>query len=315
MPAFSASAPGKIILFGEHAAVYGRPAIAAPVTQVRAKVTVTPDLRAPSGQILIDARDIGLFQSLNELPPGHPLALAVIATAEACHAAQMPAMRIQIDSTIPIASGLGSGAAVSAAIARAVSAFLGQPLIDQQVSDIAYLVDQKHHGTPSGIDNTVVTYAQPIFFVKGQPFERLQVARPITFVIGSTGIFSPTSAVVGDVRTRWQADPEAYERIFEEIGSIAMQARRAIEQGRVEALGSLLNHNQDALQRLEVSSPELDRLIAAAMQAGACGAKLCGGGRGGNMIALAAQTSAADVSAALRAAGAVHTITTTIEAA
>ena len=184
MPAVASSAPGKIILFGEHAVVYSRPAIAVPVTQVRAKASVSADPTGAPGQVRVIARDINLDSLLDHLPADDPLALAVFGTAGTLGIERLPALRLQITSTIPIASGLGSGAAVSCAIARALSGFLGHPLSDEQVSAIAYRVDQKHHGTPSGIDNTVIAYTQPVFFVRGQPFERLQVAHPFTVVIG-----------------------------------------------------------------------------------------------------------------------------------
>jgi len=311
MPAVSASAPGKIILFGEHAVVYGRPAIAVPVTQVRAKVTVTANPKGSAGQVRIVARDIGLEEDLDRLPVDHPLVLAVTGVMEQLSVDRLPALVMQIASTIPIASGLGSGAAVSAAIARGLSAFLGRPLSDDQVSAIAYRVDQKYHGTPSGIDNTVIAYAQPVFFMRGTPFQRLNTARPFTVVIGNTGIASPTSQTVGDVRRKWQKDPHTYEQWFDQIGELALQARSAIETGAVETLGPLMNRNHELLQALDVSSPELDRLTGAATAAGASGAKLCGGGRGGNMICLAAPQTAPEIAQALVRAGAVSTIITT----
>ena len=312
MPAIAATAPGKIILFGEHAVVYGRPAIAVPVTQVRAKVMINADPAAPSGQVSLIAEDIDLRCKLSDLPADHPLEIAIRGVMEQLGVARLPALRLQIQSTIPIASGLGSGAAVSVAAARALSAFLGHPLADDQVSHIAYTVDQKYHGTPSGIDNTVIAYAQPVFFVRGQPFQRLCTRQPFTVVIGNTGVSSPTSEVVGDVRRRWQADSGRYEQLFDAIGQIALQARAAIEVGPVGALGPLMTRNQALLQELDVSSPALDRLVEAALSAGALGAKLCGGGRGGNMIAPVEQQHAQTVADALRAAGAVNTIITTI---
>lgn len=312
MPAVAAYAAGKIILFGEHAVVYGRPAVAVPVSQVRARASVTANPAGAPGAVRITASDIGLDAQMSSLPPDHPLALAVDGVMRQMGIEKLPALRLQVSSTIPIAAGLGSGAAVSVAIARALSAFLGHPLADEAVSHIAYQVDQKHHGTPSGIDNTVIAYEQPVFFVRGQPFTRLRVAQPFTVVIGNTGISSPTAQVVGDVRQHWQANPAPYERLFDEIAAIARQARRLIEEGPVMELGPLMTRNHALLRELDVSCPELDRLVAAALEAGAGGAKLCGGGRGGNMIALASPESAPAVAAALQEAGAVNTIITVV---
>ena len=121
MPAFTASAPGKVILFGEHAVVYGQPAIAVPVTQVHAKATVIPNIRGISGDIRILAPDIELDSSLMRLPPGNPIGEAVKSVAASLGVARIPACTLKIKSTIPVASGLGSGAAVSVAVIRAMA--------------------------------------------------------------------------------------------------------------------------------------------------------------------------------------------------
>ena len=304
MPVFSASAPGKMILFGEHAVVYGQPAIAVPIDQVRADVRITTDPQGIPGEMRILAPDIDLACNLEDLPPTHPLAAAVngVLASQQKNIADLPACTLKITSTIPVASGLGSGAAVSVAIIRAMGELLGRPLTNKQVSDLAYEVEKIHHGTPSGIDNTVVTYAQPVYFQRGEPIETFTIAEPFTIVIADTGITSPTKEAVGDVRAAWQADPEGYEHLFATAGDIARRARQAIENGTPEQLGPLMNANHSLLQKMGVSSPELDRLVEAGRQAGALGAKLSGGGRGGNMIALVSPQTAKNVTRSLRQA-------------
>jgi mevalonate kinase len=310
---FTSSAPGKIILFGEHAVVYGRPALAVPVTQVSATAKVTATPTAAPGTVLIQAPDIGLSAPLADLPARHPLKAAITRTAAALNIVQFPACTIRIESTIPVAAGLGSGAAVTVAIARALSAALGSPLDDTQVCALAYEVEKIHHGTPSGIDNTVITYACPVYFIKGKPIQQLTVARPFTIVIGDTGIASPTAKAVGDVRQAWKAEKDHYEAVFDSIGALADSARQAIEHGAVELLGPLMDANHGLLRKLGVSCPELDALVLAARKAGAWGAKLSGGGRGGNMIALVNKAQAPKVAAALQSAGAVRTLVTEIK--
>ena len=311
----SASAPGKIVLFGEHAVVYGRPALAVPVTQVQATAIVRP--RSGSG-ILIDAPGIGLHSELSQLPSDHPLAAAIIKTLppsflQNTRKERGEGLTIHIESTIPVASGLGSGAAVSVAVIRALSSFNGFPLSDEQVNAIAYEVEKLHHGTPSGIDNTVVTYAKPVYFVKGKPIETFRVGAPFTIVIADTGISAPTKESVGDVRKLWEADKRKWEPVFDEIGAIADQAREKIVDGKWEDLGPLMDRNHALLQNLTVSCPELDRLVEAGRHAGALGAKLSGGGRGGNMMALVQPEQAEKVVLALQSAGASCTIMTTIQ--
>lgn len=314
MPAVSATAPGKIILFGEHAVVYGRPAIAAPVGQVRARAILTALPREARGRVRIQAPDVGLDAWLADLPEAHPLARAVLGVFDELAVRQPPACHVRITSTIPVAAGLGSGAAVTVAVARVLSAFLGRPLPDERVNALAYEVEKLHHGTPSGIDNTVVTYARPVYFVRGEPLETLRVPVPFTIVIGDTGIPSPTATAVGDVRRAWERDPERYEELFDLTGEIAHQARQAIEAGDPEALGPLMNANHARLVSMGVSSGELDCLVEAAIAAGALGAKLSGGGRGGNMIALVRPETAQAVAEGLMQAGAARTIITRVTA-
>jgi mevalonate kinase len=313
MPARTATAPGKIILFGEHAVVYGRPAIAIPVFQIEARASIRAEPRGAPGRIEIQAPGIGLASSLEDLPQTHPLAVAVKSVLHALQIFRPPACTIRLTSTIPIAAGLGSGAAISVALIRSLSAFLGQPLPDEQVSALAFEVEKVHHGTPSGIDNTVITYRRPVYFRSGQAIETFPIARSFNIVIGDTGIPSPTSLTVGDLRQRWQADLEKYEALFDLVGRIAQEARQSLEEGDLEKLAHMLNANHVLLREMGVSSTKLDRLVGAARSAGAPGAKLSGGGRGGNMIALASPQEAPAIAQALVQAGAVQTFITEVK--
>jgi len=318
----TSAAPGKIILFGEHAVVHGRPALAVPVTQIHAEVEVLDTNR--SG-IWIEAPDIGLNAGLNTLPSDHPIAsvihnfLFISRTSPSPRGSRdrgeghFPNLDIKITSTIPVASGLGSGAAVTVALTRALSKHIDFQMSDEEINSFTYEVEKLYHGTPSGIDNTVVTYAKPVYFVKGQPIETFSVGTPFTIVIGDTGISAPTKESVGDVRKLWEADKAKWEGVFDQVGKIAKEARNAIESGKWELLGKLMNQNHALLQELTVSSPELDALVLAAQKAGALGAKMSGGGRGGNMIALVESHRSNPVTEALIDAGAKGTIITTIE--
>jgi mevalonate kinase len=303
---------GKVILFGEHAVVYSRPAIAVPLAQVRAEATVTP--ASPGAGITLLAHDLGRAYKLSEATADDPLRAITEGTLRYFGLSTVPDLTVSLRSTIPVARGLGSGAAVSTAIVRALAAHFRHPLTPDQVSQLVYEVEKLHHGTPSGIDNTVIAFEQPVYFVRGQPPEHFSVRAPFTLAIADSGVQVPTRVTVGDVRRAWQADPQRYETIFDEIGEIARAGRRAIEGGDVEAVGRLMDDNQRLLQALDVSSPGLDALVTAARAAGALGAKLSGGGRGGNVIALVAPGSAAAVERALLAAGAVGVIVTEVAA-
>jgi mevalonate kinase len=306
----TASAPGKIILFGEHAVVYGRPALAVPVTQVQATATVTENSR---GGVWIEAPNINLSSELANLAPDHPLAAVTSSVFSALGIVRPPALTVYIQSTIPVAAGLGSGAAVSVAILRALSAYLGASLPDERVNKLAFEAEKLYHGTPSGIDNTVVTYAKPVYFVKGRPIKTFRVGAAFTIVIGDTGISAPTKETVGAVQSLWKADPPHWEKIFDRVGEIVWDARQAIERGDGTELGTLMDANHALLQEMTVSSAELDQLINTAHKSGALGAKLSGGGRGGNMIALVSKEKAPALAEALLSAGAKRAIVTTIQ--
>jgi mevalonate kinase len=305
-----ASAPGKIILFGEHAVVYGRPALAVPVTQVHADVEIVP---SQDGRVWIDAPGVSLRSTLESLPSDHPIASIIHNLFFGLGISPFPPLEIRITSSIPVASGLGSGAAVTVAILRALSAYLEHPLSDEQVNQFAYEIEKLHHGIPSGIDNTVVTYAQPVYFVRGQPIQTFRVGAPFTLVVADTGKPAPTKESVSDVRKLWEADKPGWEKVFDEIGAIADQARDAIESGKTKELGRLMDSNHALLQRLTVSSTELDHLTEIARKSGANGAKLSGGGRGGNLIALVDKEKAPRVAKSLLDAGAKRTIITEIK--
>jgi mevalonate kinase len=304
-----ASAPGKIILFGEHAVVYNRPALAVPVIQVHVDVEVVD---SPRAGIFINAPGIDLHAELNSLPADHPIASVILRLFQLVGISQFPPLEISITSTIPVASGLGSGAAVSVALIRALALHLAYPITNEQVNVIVFETEKLHHGTPSGIDNTVITYNKPVYFIKGQPIETFKVGKPFTLVIGDTGVPALTKESVADVRLLWIKNKYKFEETFDEIGQISLIARRSIESGRPELLGELMDQNHALLQQLTVSSPELDKLVESARNAGALGAKLSGGGRGGNMIALVEQAMADAVASALISAGARQTVITEI---
>ena len=315
---------GKIILFGEHAVVYGQPALAVPVNQVFAEAEV---LDSPRAGIWINAPDIGFHEKLSRIAPENPLATVVEAVFAELGISLPPSVlrtsppeggekdgiEIKVTSTIPIASGLGSGAAVSVAIIRALSSYLGNPLDDEKVNKIAYEAEKIHHGTPSGIDNTVVTYGKPIFFIKNQPIELLNVAKAFTIIIADTGISAPTKQSVADVRKLWEKNPQKINALFAAAGSIARTARQSIEGGHPERLGALMNENQRILREIGVSCRELDHLTEASLRSGASGAKLSGGGRGGNMIALSTKENAPAIAEALLNAGAKNVVVTEIK--
>ncbi|MCY3781764.1 MAG: mevalonate kinase [Chloroflexi bacterium] len=296
------SAPAKAILLGEHAVVYGMPAIALPLSQVRAYVDyeISKNLLTVSAE---NSTQLSLRWSQDGQSAGDPVALMISLTARHFGAQELRG-KIVIRSDIPIASGLGSGAAVSAALGRAVAAILGVELSICALNELVYQVEKLHHGTPSGIDNTVVVYEKPVYFVKDAKLEFMHVSQPLHLVVADTGIAALTRETVADVRDRYQRQPQQTRALLESIGMLTEQARQHIEAGGARQLGELMTQNHELLQRLGVSSHSLNRLVDASSAAGAYGAKLSGGGGGGNVIALVDENKTQTVAAALLAAGA-----------
>lgn len=306
----SACAPGKVILLGEHAVVYGRPSIAVPVTDVRAKACVEPG--APGQGTIIAAPDLGRRIVLQEAADDDPLARIVRLTLGLIKTGREPDLTLTVTSTVPIARGMGSGAAVSTAIVRALTKHFDYWLPSRAISDLVYQTEVLYHGTPSGVDNTVIAFEKPIYFVKDKGWEIFWVGRPFLLAIADTGIKSSTKEVVDDLRRRYIAEPDRYQPLFNRIEELVISARSAVEQGLPESLGRLMDENHSLLQELGVSCPELDRLVMAARGGGALGAKLSGAGWGGNMVALITEETRGKVDIMLRLAGASHVIFTEV---
>lgn len=300
-----ASAPAKIILCGEHAVVYGQPAIAIPIPTLRARaVAYEPD---SIGQGLkIQAVDLGQELYLNNIENfdrGNPLLLAAHLFL-ARFGRLVPDITIELTSDIPVASGLGSGAAITTAFLRVLISILRQPVENGTLNEIVYEVEKFHHGTPSGIDNSVIVYERPVYFVRNQPIEWLPIGMKLTFLIGDTGIAASTYEAVSAVRLLYEANRSEVKGTIDSIGRIVVGIRQAIDSGDAGEIGQLMTENHRLLQQLTVSSTKLDTLVDAALSAGAIGAKLSGGGRGGNMISAVHEQDVSSIRDALFSAGA-----------
>ena len=299
LPTTMASGSGKVILFGEHAAVYNSHVVAAPIPiAIQARVANEDDgihLVIPrwgvEERLRMDVEHkYSIYYSLD-------LILNTLGLRDR-H------MRIEVYPHVPRAMGLGGSAALAVAIIRALDSHYELNLKDEEVNNLAFQSEQIVHGTPSGIDNTMATYGQFIVFRKGDPplMKPLEVPKPIPIVIGITGVESLTAKMVAKVRHAWEKNQSMYDKIFQEINGISLRSVKAIKNYDLETLGELMNINQGLLNALQVSSWELEELNEIARNAGALGAKLTGGGGGGAMIALCPD-NAESVAEAMRKAG------------
>ena len=276
----SFTAPGKIILFGEHAVVYGKPAIAIPVSGMRASAWSEPG----EGKLTINALDLDEKIGLeNKASQFSVLAQALLAKTKQ----KEPNLTINLTSELPQGSGMGSSAATSTAVCKALSNYLGVDLEHNQISELVFDAEKIVHGTPSGIDNTVVAYESPVYFVKGKDPLTFDSGRTFYLVIGDTGIEASTKETVGNVRHQWEKEPNLMNGYFDEIANVTEGGKMAIKEGNKEAVGELMNKNHELLNKIGVGHPLLEKLVDLTLDAGALGAKLTGGGGGGNMVALA----------------------------
>ncbi len=182
---------------------------------------------------------------------------------------------------------MGSSAATSTAVCRALSGHLGVNLAENEISELVFEAEKIVHGTPSGIDNTVVAYEMPVYFVKGKKPRTFDPGNIFRLVIGDTGIEASTKKTVANVRKAWEKEPRLMKGYFDEIEKVTRNGKIALEKGDRELVGELMDENHKLLNSIGVGHKSLEKLIDIAHEEGALGAKLTGGGGGGNMVALA----------------------------
>ena len=276
----TSSASAKAILFGEHAVVYGEPAIAIPLLKVRTYAEFQPN--GDEFRIVSDKTELN--NTYDELTQGSGIRELLSLLKEKLSLTEFPKETLTIHSDIPIASGLGSGAALSVAVIRAFSGYYHRSFTIDEVNNIAYEIEKIYHGSPSGIDNTTVAYEQAVIFSKSSGFQPLEAdLERVPFLIVDTSIRSRTIDVVSDVKKNIDRNMV----YIKEIGELVRQAKKALCDGNNAEIGTLMNENQKLLCQIDVSCPELDHLITLGLDNGALGGKLTGAGRGGNFILLA----------------------------
>jgi len=324
-----ASAPAKVILMGEHAVVYGQPALAAPVADVashaRAEVggagaglelraEFPPFEQRPALRWRIPAGPLPIHPAaLTE--DSAPLLAVLLAALESRGYGRVPEWRIDVRSAVPTGRGMGSSASVAIALARAATGALGAVCDASEAVELAMAAERLVHGTPSGIDPTVIAHGLPIRFERaagGARWSALHADRPLRLVIADSGSPGDTGEMVARVRSRMQADEKATRRLMAEIGNLVGRADAALAVGNLDAVGRLMTTNHELLAKLGVSTRRLDQLVSGALGAGAGGAKLSGAGGGGIVIALVDDAAEARVERALIDAGAARTWLVTV---
>jgi mevalonate kinase len=327
-PGPAATACGKVILLGEHAVVYGVPALCGALRggaeahlvpgrgalRVPAWGAVTPtaaELLAQPERSSASPSDLSVGLSAAGAPSEQPLAQAyrailrsvlASASAEKIEQARALAVDFEVRFSIPTGAGLGSSAALAVALVRALDVALALGLSDPEVDAAAFAAEKVFHGSPSGLDHTVAQRGGFGLFRRGQGLSPLTGTPALRLLIGHTGRARDTKGRVQRVAELYQADREGTGTRFARIAGLIDEAVAALGRGDLAALGRAMNQNQAELRHLDVSCPEIDTLCELALEAGALGAKLTGGGGGGCVLALCAEREA-DVAAAWQRRG------------
>ncbi len=302
MGCFSASAPAKAIIVGEHFVVWGSKALA---TALSLRAAVRLCVRAGGPEVRISSRELGLrclVWPKCDCPELRNLHAVVAAAQSSLGLKLSESVNAEVSSPIPIAAGLGSSAAVAVAFAAALMlAYYGSVERDA-VNRLAYEAERVAHGRPSGIDNTVATYGGTIIYSRRAGFERLntKLNEAVLLVVDSGQRRATRKAVERALRFRDRLGPGAGELVafVDRLVDLAVSAARA---GNFDALGAVMNLAHGMLVGVGVSTPALDRIVEALRsEPGVYGAKLTGAGLGGVVIALVAPDAAEDAASRVR---------------
>ncbi len=263
-------AAGKVILLGEHAVVYGVPAIAASIERgVAARAS--------------EAREATVSVDGQETPPGHELRRALRAVLVRLGA---PEMRVDLRLELPAGCGLGASAAMGVATARAVLSALKQEADDHRVLDATDGWERVFHGNPSGVDAAAALGNGCLQFTRGDVPRPLTPGLPLLLAVAVAGPPASTRSMVESVAQLKARRPAVFDKTLEGIRSLVRNAVLCIEAGDRSGLGSLMNYNHMLLSGLMLSTESIERACTAARGAGALGAKLTGAGGGGCEVAL-----------------------------
>lgn len=279
-PAGIGSSPAKVILLGEHSAVYGQPALALPLPTVSATCHATP---APRPGIFIQS---DLYTGALENIPEDLAAVQKLTMRLVAHLGlENQPLQLALTTNIPIARGLGSSAAISAALTRALYDFASQPLSPETTYQHVQWAEMIHHGASSGIDAAVVSHQKTVLLTREKEIRYITATLPGVLLVMDSGTPSATKKSVAFLREQKQYNP-TIEGYITSLGEVADAGLHAYESGAIAELADAMNQSHALLQNCGVSSSTLDQLVSVALQNGAVGAKMTGGGQGGCMIAL-----------------------------
>lgn len=301
----TASAPGKLMLYGEHAVVYGSPCIVTAVDQ-RVRVTVEPN---GEGEIHVCSPNVGLDEyhkkisklGKDDLPKS--MAFVEMLSKRFYEKYQVKSgIRISTESDFSTQFGFGSSAAVVVALTNALAKYFDKEMKNREIFEMAYQAVLDVQGVGSGFDVAASVYGGTIYYVTpGTVIESVYDGN-LPMVVGYTGVKADTPTLIRQV-AELKRNEGWVEAVFGDITDLVNRAKTLFMKQDFEQLGKLMNKNQKLLSTLNVSSVELDKLIKATKDSGAYGAKLSGAGGGDCMIAFADQSKREKVISAIKNAG------------
>lgn len=283
-----ASAPGKLVLFGEHATVYNYPGITTSI-DVKLTVRITHDADGPRMLYPHFSQPFPVAESESDFR----LFSQAVDAALQLYGLEREPIAIEIESDLAPGMGLGSSAAFSVALCTALRRYRGLPherRWETELFDEVQRLESIFHGTPSGMDAATVLSSGVLWFRHGPPLEVLPIRMPQP-AAGIVCIVEPgarTIELVQHVRQSCELNPGRVNATLAEIGNLTAQAGIALGAGNLREVGALMFQNHDLLVRLGVSTPALDDAVDLLRDKGALGAKLTGSGGGGAVVALCA---------------------------
>ncbi|MBR8641427.1 mevalonate kinase [Streptomyces tuirus] len=293
------------MVLGEHAVVYGAPALALPVPQLTVTATAGWSPGSPD-----DPGDASFTTTGSASKPMVSQASDGLRrlTAEFRKTMGVPAgahLDVIIDCAIPPGRGLGSSAACARAVVFALADLFGREVAPSTAFDLVQTAETVAHGRASGVDAMAVGASAPLLFQAGEA-RHLPIACDGLFIVADSGTTGRTKEAVELLREDFEHRPEARERFVRRASELAGEATRALAGGRAETLGAGLTEYHELLRAAGLSTDRIDALVEAARTAGALGAKITGGGLGGCVIALTRAGQAEEVTRRLHDAGAVR---------
>lgn len=299
-------AHAKAILLGEHAVVYGAPALALPIPQLTVTASAGWSTRTPDDQ-----------SDLSYTMTGSPSRAMVTQASDGLRRlteefkARMgitggPHLDVILDGAVPHGRGLGSSAASSRAIALALADLVGRELSESTVFELVQISENMAHGKASGVDARAVGASRPLLFRQGRA-EPLDIGCDGLFIVADSGEMGSTKEAVELLRSGFQARPGAEDTFVRTATDLTEAARQDLADGRAKELGTRMTDYHDLLSAAGLSTDRIEALVHAALSAGSLGAKITGGGLGGCMIALTGPEKAREVTRRLHEAGAVQT--------